>query len=345
MQWSRVAREVGLPQSRGERVLVRKGDTLWSLVDARLQAGGQERSAAAIQRGVRAVAAANGIADPDRIYVSDQLDLSVLRHATRHAAPASVWPDVPSDAASGPGGAPASAGAGAGGRVPDETHPLLTSTLDRAVRMGYLPEDQRQQVRDRVVQIASRLGFAPDDLARVALLESDGFNPRASNGRCFGVIQFCEGAGRGADSVGYRGRAADITQLSVLAQLELVERYLADVGVGSSGGPVTLDDLYLAVLMPSARTRGDPQAALDIPGPQARVLHEGMDRRRPITRRSLVAGLHLQAQRVLGGPGAAMSEAASAGQAAATQRQGLAAVGLYRQVAAVAAAGAAPDLR
>ena len=225
------------------------------------------------------------------------------------------------------------------------THALLEATLDRAVRKGYLPAEHRTQVRDRVLEMASRRGFAPDDLARVALLESDGFDPGASNGRCFGVIQFCEGTGRGADSVGYVGRAAEIARQPVLAQLELVDRYLEDVGVGAQGRPVALDDLYLAVLMPAARAHTDPSAALGIPGRQALVLHEGMDRGRPITRRSIVAGLNLQAQRALGRTDEPVPTAAAAGHEAASQRQALAAVAAYRQVASAGFGGVATARR
>lgn len=334
--WREAVRQAGLVPRAGDRVRVQRGDTLWGLVGARLQASGQDRSPAAIQQAVRAVAAANGIADPDRIFAADVVDLSVLGRV-----PASLQTPVaraqPTPAGQSAGGAMIRSGAAAAVRpAADGIHSLLQSTLDRAVRKGFLPAEQHAQVFERVVQMAARLGFAPDDLARVVLVESDGFDPAASNGRCFGVIQFCEGPGRGADSVGYAGRAAEIARQPVLEQLGLVERYLEDVGVGASGRRVGLDELYLAVLMPSARAQTDPAAALDIPGRQARVLHEGMDRERPITRRSIVAGLNLQAQRALGRADEARPTAAVAGHEAASRRQALAAVGAYRQVAAVA---------
>ncbi|MFM1856191.1 MAG: hypothetical protein RLZ83_1500 [Pseudomonadota bacterium] len=337
--WQEVTKALDLARGAGDRVRVQRGDTLWGLVGQRLATQGQAASAAAIQQAVTVVAAANGIADPDRIYAADVVDLSVLdRQAAlairvRSAAPAPSAPGLPARPVAQTG----DLGAGA--------NALLDATLDRAVRKGYLPAEHRIQVRDRVVEMASRLGFAPDDLARVALVESDGFDPSASNGRCFGVIQFCEGAGRGADSVGYAGRAAEIASQPVLAQLDLVERYLGDVGVGAQGRRVALDDLYLAVLMPAARAQTDPNAALGIPGRQARVLHEGMDRDRPITRRSIVAGLNLQAQRALGRTDEPVSTAAAAGHEAASQRQALAAVAAYRQVASAGFGGVAAARR
>ena len=343
--WQDVTKALDLARGAGDRVRVQRGDTLWGLVGQRLATQGQAPSAAAIQQAVTVVAAANGIADPDRIYAADVVDLSVLdRQAAqalraRSATLARSAPSAPSVAGvpTRPGALTGDLGAG--------TNALLEATLDRAVRKGYLPAEHRIQVRDRVVEMASRLGFAPDDLARVALVESDGFDPSASNGRCFGVIQFCEGAGRGADSVGYAGRAAEIASQPVLAQLDLVERYLGDVGVGAQGRRVPLDDLYLAVLMPAARAQTEPNAALGIPGRQARVLHEGMDRDRPITRRSIVAGLNLQAQRALGRADEPVSTAAAAGHEAASQRQALAAVAAYREVASAGFGGVAAARR
>lgn len=331
----------------GDRVAVRQGDTLWKLVSQRLQALGRDASVAAVRQGVRDVAAVNGIADPSRIFVDDTLDLSALRRGA--AAPAVAGAVMPvaraaapvaeraaSAAAPGVLAAPAFPAAQAAPTAPARTADagaLLEATLARAVRKGYLPAADVGRVRERIHRIATAQGFAPDDLAQVALMESDGFNPRASNGRCFGILQFCEGEGRGADSVGMRGRAAEITSRSVWEQLDYVERYLADVGGGASAAPKSLDDLYLAVLMPAARAQTSAQAALEIPGRQARLLHEGGDRARPITRDSLVTGLRLNAQQLLAADMPPRPSAAAGGNPAAAQRQGLAAVALYEGVA------------
>ncbi len=325
----------------GDRVVVRQGDTLWKLVSQRLQALGRDASVTAVRQGVRDVAARNGIADPARIFVADALDFSVLRGAaSAPSAAAAATPAVPSAApvvpriapAAAPAAAPATSATSATGSAPGTgTGALLEATLARAVRKGYVPAADVDRVRERIQGIAAAQGFSVDDLAQVALMESDGFNPRASNGRCFGILQFCEGEGRGADSVGMRGRAAEITSRSVWEQLGFVERYLADVGAASAS-PKALDDLYLAVLMPAARAQTSPQAALEIPGRQARLLHEGADRARPITRASLVAGLRQHAQQVLAADLPSRPAAAAGGNAAAVQRQGLAAVALYEGV-------------
>ena len=236
---------------------------------------------------VKQVATANGLKDPDRIFVGDRIDLSmvVARAESDGASERTMTRTVIRPVAES--------------TAPRPAHSLLDRTLSRAVEKGFLDPDNLAMARTRVLDLAKTYGFQPDDFARVVLLESDGFNPRASNGRCFGILQFCEGEGRGADSVGMRGRAAEITSRSVWEQLDYVERYLADVGGGASAAPKSLDDLYLAVLMPAARAQTSAQAALEIPGRQARLLHEGGDRARPITRDSLVTGLRLNAQQLL----------------------------------------------
>jgi hypothetical protein len=319
-----------------DRVVVRKGDSLWSLVSQHLNALGLDTSASAVQRGVRLVAAGNGLRDPDRIFAADVLDFSSLRRGARaggaafRAEASAAPPARPAPAAVVAAPEPSVARALAA----PEGSAVLEATLARAVRKGYMPAEDVGHVRDRIHGLAAARGFAPDDLAEVALMESDGFNPRASNGNCFGILQFCEGKGRGADSVGMRGRASEITTRSVRDQIDLVERYLDDVGVGPGPVATSLDDLYLAVLMPAARMQADPNAALGIPGRQARLLHEAGDPSRPITRTSIVAGLRLHAEQALGAEMPSRPVAAAGGNAPGPQRQGLAAIAAYDRVAA-----------
>jgi hypothetical protein len=60
-----------------------------------------------------------------------------------------------------------------------------------------------------------------------------------------------------------------------------------------------LDDLYLAVLTPAARQETRPDAPLPIAGPQARYLHVDQNTQAPITRNSILAGLHSLTQSLL----------------------------------------------
>ena len=52
-----------------------------------------------------------------------------------------------------------------------------------------------------------------------------------------------------------------------------------------------LDELYLAVLQPAARSEKRPEEPLGIPGKQAKYLYEGRDPQAPMTRTSITQGL------------------------------------------------------
>jgi hypothetical protein len=184
-------------------------------------------------------------------------------------------------------------------RVDQGSHPILEKTLNRAVEKGFIPAQDKQAVMNKIIQLSQQHRFAPDDFARLSLMESDGLNPKANNNRCFGIIQFCDGPDRGAASVGYASNPKAILGRSVLDQLDMVGKYFEDTGL-KSYGPVGLDDLYLTVLTPAARNETRPNAALNIPGPQAAFLHVNRDTRAPITRNSILAGLHQNANERLG---------------------------------------------
>ena len=184
-------------------------------------------------------------------------------------------------------------------RVDQGSHPILEKTLNRAVEKGFIPAQDKQAVMNKIIQLSQQHRFAPDDFARLSLMESDGLNPKANNNRCFGIIQFCDGPDRGAASVGYAANPKAILGRSVLDQLDMVGKYFEDTGL-KSYGPVGLDDLYLTVLTPAARNETRPNAALNIPGPQAAFLHVNRDTRAPITRNSILAGLHQNANERLG---------------------------------------------
>ena len=184
-------------------------------------------------------------------------------------------------------------------RVDQGGNPVLEKTLNRAVDKGFIPAQDKQAVMNKIIQLSQQHRFAPDDFARLSLMESDGLNPKANNGKCFGIIQFCDGPDRGAASVGYAANPKAIMGRSALDQLDMVGKYFEDTGL-KSYGPVGLDDLYLTVLTPAARNETRPNAALNIPGPQAAFLHVNRDTRAPITRNSILAGLHQNANERLG---------------------------------------------
>ena len=170
------------------------------------------------------------------------------------------------------------------------SHPVLSQTLDRAVSRGFIPKVEQQDVYNKVLQVANKHNFSPDDFARLTLMESDGMNPQATNSRCHGIIQFCDGPDRGAAEVGFGKSPKSILGLSVYQQLHLVDTYFDKVGLKKSG-PVPLDELYLAVLQPAARGEKRPEEPLGIPGKQAKYLYEGRDPQAPMTRTSITQGL------------------------------------------------------
>jgi hypothetical protein len=147
--------------------------------------------------------------------------------------------------------------------------------------------------------MANEYKFSPDDFARMTLMESDGMNPKASNNRCHGIIQFCDGPDRGAASVGFGQNPKAILGKSVLQQLDLVAKYFDDTGLKNLGS-AGLDDLYLTVLTPAARQETRPQATLNIAGNQAPHLYVNRDVRAGITRQSIQQGLHQNANERLG---------------------------------------------
>ena len=313
-------------------VQVRSGDTLTSLVRQHLEKSGLAANGRDLSALVRQVAAANGIKDPNRIFVGDRVDMSLVGERQEAEAPVdrsltrTVLRPVAEPTASA-----------------RSVHGLLDRTLQRAVEKGFLDADNLATARTRVLDLAKTYGFQPDDFARVVLLESDGFNPRATNGRCHGIIQFCEGPNHGAASVGLAGQARTILDKDVLTQLDLVDRYFQDTGLeqfgAKAGRRIDLADLYLTILTPAARSERNARTPLSIAGTQAAVLHEAGDRSRPITRQSIVQGLHRYAQQLFAeGPRKPLQSLADSGKTPGSARQTLAAGMAYQTVSMLPAA-------
>jgi hypothetical protein len=306
------------------------GETLIGLVRDQAQARGVQLSGSQELRLAQRLASANGIDNPDLVYPGQNIKLTSIyddlkslqmtavrrRDATPSVAVAAssvVRPQANTSTA-----ALRSAPLGYDVRSPQFTsasaamakisapetaagvaHPVLQQTLDRAVAKGFIPPAEKKAVYDKILQMADTHRFAPDDFARMTLMESDGMNPRASNQRCHGIIQFCDGPARGAASAGYAANPRAILDLSVQKQLSLVDKYFDDVGLKSQG-PAGLEDLYLSVLNPASRGESQSNVPLNIQGPQARALHVGSDSTAPITRQSIRQGLLQNAAARLG---------------------------------------------
>ncbi len=300
---------------------VRSGQTLTGIVREQMAQRGVNISNNEAMRLAQTVARSNNIANPNMIHPGQKLNLDSLNFslqqaqavnqaiAANKAAVASATAPAVTPAANvntlntnTPMGATALAGTAQVQlltRSDRSGNVVLEKTIDRAIEKGFIPAQDKQAVMNKIVQLSQDHRFAPDDFARLTLMESDGMNPKASNSRCHGIIQFCDGPDRGAASAGFGANPKAILGHSVLKQLDMVDKYFDDTGL-KNFGPVGLDDLYLTVLTPAARNETRPNAALNIPGQQAAYLHVNRDMRAPITRNSILAGLHQNANERLG---------------------------------------------
>jgi LysM repeat protein len=275
-------------------VAVQEGDTLSSIVKNHMEAMGKPISNAEALRLSQDLAKANGISNPDRIYPGQRLNMAVL-NTNILANTAAMKPNTVANTALAMNQAgqvrtpfaqrPA---------VLNGSHPVLEKTLDRAVAKGFIPPQEKQMVYEKILTMSRTYQFAPDDFARMTLMESDGMNPKASNSRCHGIIQFCDGPDRGAASAGFGSNPKAILGHSVLQQLDMVAKYFDETGLKGMG-PTSLDDLYLTVLTPAARSVKAPDAHLNIAGTQAKQLYVNRDKSAPITRNSIMQGLYQNA--------------------------------------------------
>ena len=292
---------------------IKPGDTLTGIVREQAQISGVKLTPSEEFRWTQALAADNGIQNANAIFPGQKIQLQKML---------SQWQagqTQPQGMAQNAGSANTTTAAKANEAIPTivvtatrptnslqkpnyinaVAHPVLSKTLDRAVARGFIPKVEQQDVYNKVLQVANKHKFSPDDFARLTLMESDGMNPQATNTRCHGIIQFCDGPARGAAEVGFGNSPKSILGLSVYQQLHLVDTYFDKVGLKKQGA-VPLDELYLAVLQPAARNEKRPEEPLGIPGKQAKYLYEGRDPQAPMTRVSITQGLLQNASDRLG---------------------------------------------
>jgi hypothetical protein len=285
--------------------VIQSGDTLTGIVKDQAQRQGVKLSASEEFRWAQTLASDSGIQNPNAIFPGQKIQLQNMLNQWQagqtqpqnlaqnlaqppnqvNQAKASNKLETATVTASRPTQALQK-----GNFINAVAHPVLSQTLDRAVNRGFIPKVEMQDVYNKVLQVANKHNFAPDDFARLTLMESDGMNPQATNARCHGIIQFCDGPARGAAEVGFGQSPKSILGLSVYQQLHLVDTYFDKVGLKKEG-PVPLDELYLAVLQPAARGEKRPEEPLGIPGKQAKYLYEGRDPQAPMTRTSITQGL------------------------------------------------------
>ena len=274
-----------------QQYTVRPGDNMFSIARRMLEGQGADASDQATTRVATQLALGNRLVNPDMIFPRQIINLGALGNGDRVASRVRV------DTLASPE-PPVANKAVATLKIQSApktlANPIMEKMLDRAVSLQYIGASERDAVRSKMISISSEYQSNADDLATVMLMESDGMNPKANNGHCYGVIQFCDGPNRGAASVGYASNPKNILKLGVMDQLDLVKKYFDETGLKKMA-PATLEDLYLTVLRPASRAERDPSANLQIPGSQAAALYPGNDRNLPITRKSLLAGLQQNA--------------------------------------------------
>ena len=293
--------------------VIQSGDTLTSIVRDQAQQQGVKLSPSEEFRWAQTLAADSGIKNPNAIFPGQKIQLqnmlaqwqngqtqpNTLASANNASNAANAGTANAAAAASNHSAPTTAAALSKGNYINAVANPVLSQTLDRAVARGFIPKGEKQDVYNKVLQVANKHKFSPDDFARLTLMESDGMNPQATNARCHGIIQFCDGPARGAAEVGFGKAPKQILGLSVYQQLHLVDTYFDKAGLKKEG-TVALDELYLAVLHPAARGEKRPEAPLGIPGKQAKVLYEGRDPEAPMTRVSIAQGLVQNAAERLG---------------------------------------------
>ncbi len=290
--------------------VIQAGDTLTSIVKEQALLQGVKLSASEEFRWAQNLAADSGIKNPNAIFPGQKIQLQNmlnqwqagqtqpqnLAQTSPKGSPAIAQDKIDTVTVTASRSVPALPKSNYINAV---AHPVLSQTLDRAVNRGFIPKVEKQDVYNKVLQVANKHNFSPDDFARLTLMESDGMNPQATNTRCHGIIQFCDGPARGAAEVGFGQSPKSILGLSVYQQLHLVDTYFDKVGLKKEGA-VPLDELYLAVLQPAARGEKRPEEPLGIPGKQAKYLYEGRDPQAPMTRASITQGLLQNASDRLG---------------------------------------------
>jgi len=140
---------------------VRRGQTLWGICADRLRSTGRQPSRKDVSDAVRSVARANGLANPDRIDVGQQLDLSALgasRRAVRASSRLETGPSAQVAAKH------AVARARTAQRETSELAELLASVLGQRADAYRRTDPARpwQSLLDKPARVSSGFGFRKD---------------------------------------------------------------------------------------------------------------------------------------------------------------------------------------
>jgi peptidoglycan hydrolase-like protein with peptidoglycan-binding domain len=139
----------------------------------------------------------------------------------------------------------------------------MTVVTDAKFKLIDVPgiENTSQAFRDKVVQVAERLEMNPNFLTAVMSFESGGtFSPSVPNkagSGAVGLIQFMPATARGLGTT-----TAALAAMSAEAQLDFVEKHYRPF----RGRLNTIEDAYMAVLLPKAVGKGGDFVLFQRPG-------------------------------------------------------------------------------
>lgn len=107
---------------------------------------------------------------------------------------------------------------------------------------------KRAAFQAKIMDCSAFLRISPEWLITIIHLES-AFNPRAQNGSCVGLLQFCTAT---QQELGVT--RSQIISMDIIAQMDLVQKYFKS-RINQFGQPKTFVDMYLMVLYPNAANK------------------------------------------------------------------------------------------
>ena len=153
------------------------------------------------------------------------------------------------------------------------TQPGTEAPADARIGRVAGMENTTPEFRQKVAQIADRLGMNPQHLMAIMSFETGGrFSPSIRNrtSGATGLIQFMPSTARGLGT-----STAALSRMSPMQQLDYVEKYLKPF----AGKMNTLEDAYMAVLWPAAVGKGPNHSLFRSPTIQYRQ-NQGLDTNR-----------------------------------------------------------------
>jgi len=127
--------------------------------------------------------------------------------------------------------------------------------MQKLVYENYIPINQRDRAKAKVIEVAEKLNINPDNLMIVFFAESRVSTSIKNSIGCVGLIQFCPDSPGGSTKTiaGNTYKLSDIARMGYVEQIELCYKYWLPY----KKWIVTVYDLYLATFYPYAFRKDD----------------------------------------------------------------------------------------